>query len=303
MKIFITGGTGFIGRNLINFMASQGHELTLLSRSAPDNTTSRLARTCLQGDPARPGPWQEKVPGHDVIINLAGASIFCRWTKKNRNSIHDSRVHTTKNIVESLTGSGDKPRLLINGSAIGIYGDRGDENIIETGAYGSDFLAGVSAAWEEEAGKATSYGVRVALCRLGVVLGKGGGALDRMLPLFRLGLGSPLGSGQQWFSWIHIQDLIRAMQFIIDHESLAGPVNFTAPAPVRNRELSTSLGRALHRSVFLPSVPGFMLRLLLGEFADTLTGSQRVLPEKLLANGFQFQFHTLDAALADIIRL
>jgi hypothetical protein len=253
------------------------------------------------GDPTRPGPWQEAVPSHEVFINLAGASIFSRWTEAHKKAMRDSRILTTRNLVEALAARKGQTTALISTSAIGYYGFHGDEELTEDDPPGNDFLAVLCRDWEAEARKAEGWGVRVVRCRFGIVLGDKGGALDQMLPLFKKNLGSPLGSGDQWFSWIHQEDLSRVLLFLIGQEQAAGPINATAPRPVRNRELSRLLAAALNKSTFLPPVPGFLLKLILGEFGNVLLKGQRVLPGKLLSLGFQFQFPDLKGALENLL--
>jgi hypothetical protein len=239
------------------------------------------------------------VPDHDWIINLAGASVFTRWNAARKQEIYDSRILTTRNLVAALA-AGDRRQLFCSTSAIGYYGPRGDEDLTEESPPGDDFLARLARDWEAEALQAQDLGLRVVLTRFGLVLGPDGGVLGQMAPLFKFFLGGPVGSGSQWFSWMHRADHARAFLFIKDHPEIQGPVNFTAPQPVRNRELARALGRVLHRPSFLPA-PGFMLRLMLGEFADVVLTGQKVLPQKLLAAGFSFDFPNLDTALENLL--
>ncbi len=301
MKIFMTGGTGFVGTTLTKRLTQEGHEVTVLARSIrPDRPLPRGA-AYLEGNPAQKGPWQAGVPGHEVIINLAGASIFSRWTRVTKIAIRDSRILTTRNLVEALSARRGRDTLLLSTSAIGYYGFHGDEQIDEKGPSGGDFLASVTREWEAEALKAADQGVRVALLRFGVVLGKDGGALKKMLPMIKRYLGSPLGSGKQWFSWIHEQDLVEIYSFLIRERAFQGPVNCTAPNPVRNKDLTRALGHALGRPTFMPAVPGFMLRAVMGEFGSFLLEGQRVLPKALLARGFRFRFPEIGGALRDLL--
>ena len=300
MKIFITGGTGFIGRTLVRRLDEAGHELILLSRSAHPPGLAGGKIRLIEGDPARPGAWQEEAAGSEAILNLAGASIFSRWNAKTKQKILESRVLTTRRLAEAAAGSSQQPPALLSASAVGYYGFRKDETIDETGRPGDDFLARVCQAWEAETRPAEEVGARVALMRFGIVLGQGGGALNRILPLFRFGLGGRLGKGDQWFSWIHLSDLVRAIQFILDHPEANGPINLTAPNPVTNAELTRALSRALHRPAFLP-IPGFMVRLVLGEFGSMLLKGQRARPVKLENLGFSFNFPLLRQALADLL--
>jgi uncharacterized protein (TIGR01777 family) len=238
-------------------------------------------------------------PEHQWIINLAGASIFGRWSPAYKQEIHESRIRTTRNLVIALAG-GNRRQLLCSTSAVGYYGPRGDEVLTEESPQDSDFLARLGTEWEAEALKARELGLRVVITRFGIVLGRGGGALGQMAPMFRRFLGGPLGSGQQWFSWIHQGDLARAFSFISEHPEIHGPVNLTAPNPVRNRDLARALGRVLHRPAWLPA-PEFMIRLAMGELAESLLTGQRVIPKRLLDAGFKFNFPTIEAALKDLL--
>jgi hypothetical protein len=301
MKVFITGGTGFVGTHLTRQLIDQGHQVTLLTRSIASKRPLSPGMAFLEGDPTRSGPWQTDVASHEIIINLAGASIFHRWTDDYKKSLLNSRIQTTKNLVTALSPRKGQETVLLNASAVGYYGFHQDETLPEEDPPGSDFLALLARDWENEARKATDSGVRVVLCRFGIVLGDKGGALDQMVPLFRKGLGSPLGSGSQWFSWIHQQDLSALLLFLIQQEGLSGPVNCTSPHPVRNRELTKILAEVLHKPAFLPAVPGFMLKLIMGEFGDVLLKGQKVLPEKLLSLGYSFQFPSIKEALENLL--
>ena len=299
MKVFMTGGRGFVGTFLSRELARHGHEVTILTRRETSPDPAYPAISFLTGDPTREGPWMAAVPDHDWIINLAGASVFTRWNAARKQEIYDSRILTTRNLVAALA-AGDRRQLFCSTSAIGYYGPRGDEDLTEESPPGDDFLARLARDWEAEALQAQDLGLRVVLTRFGLVLGPDGGVLGQMAPLFKFFLGGPVGSGSQWFSWMHRADQARAFLFIKDHPEIQGPVNFTAPQPVRNRELARALGRVLHRPSFLPA-PGFMLRLMLGEFADVVLTGQKVLPQKLLAAGFSFDFPNLDTALENLL--
>jgi len=299
MKVFMTGGTGFVGTYLSRELAQAGHAITILSRRAHPSAPARAGISFLTGDPTREGPWMAAVPEHDWIINLAGASIFDRWTEARKKEIMESRERTTRNLVAALA-AGDRRQLFCSTSAVGIYGPRGEEELTEDSPTETGFLGELAKTWEAEALKAQDLGMRVVVTRFGVVLGRNGGALSQMAPLFKKFIGGPIGSGGQWFSWIHQADLARAFRFIQENPQISGPVNFTAPNPVRNRDLARALGRVLHRPSFMPT-PAFMLRLVLGEFADTLLTGQKVLPKRLLDAGFKFEFPTVDAALADLL--
>jgi uncharacterized protein len=298
VKVFMTGGTGFVGTYLSQELARAGHAVTILSRRTTPPASPPGGVSFLAGDPNQAGPWMAAVPEHDWIINLAGASIFTRWSEAHKKEIFESRVRTTRNLVTALA-AGDRRQLFCSTSAVGYYGPRGEEKLTEDSPPDAGFLGDLAKAWEAEALKARDLGVRVVITRFGIVLGKDGGALGQMAPLFKKFVGGPIGSGDQWFSWIHQADHARAFEFIQANPGISGPVNLTAPHPVRNRDLARALGRALHRPSFMPA-PEFMLRLVLGEFAETLLTGQKVLPKRLLDAGFTFNFPTIDAALKNL---
>ena len=302
MKILMTGGTGFVGSNLTEALGRDGHRVTVLTRSARGDRTLPEGSVFLEADPTEPGPWQEQVPEHDVLINLAGASIFQRWTDKARKRMRESRLRTTRNLVDALAGAerGGSARLLST-SAVGYYGYAGDEPLTEESPPGDDFLAVLSKDWEQEALRARKAGAGVVILRFGVVLGGEEGALAKMVPLFRRYLGGPLGSGEQWFSWIHIQDLVAIYRFVMGRPDLEGPLNCTAPRPVRNRELTRALAGALEKPAFMPPVPGFVIRAVLGEFGNVLLKGQRVIPERLTREGFTFRHPDIEGALDDLV--
>ncbi|MFA5111063.1 MAG: TIGR01777 family oxidoreductase [Desulfobaccales bacterium] len=299
MKIFMTGGTGFVGTYLSQELARQEHTITILTRRAKPPTPAQPGISYLTGNPTQDGPWMAAVPEHDWIINLAGASIFERWTEAKKKEIFESRVRTTRNLVTALA-AGDRRQFLCSTSAVGFYGPRGEEELTEDSPPQDGFLGELARLWEGEAMRAQELGVRVVITRFGIVLGKDGGALGQMAPMFRRFLGGPLGSGQQWFSWIHRQDHARAYDFILAHPEITGPVNFTAPHPVRNEDLTKALARVLHRPAVFKA-PAFMLRLMLGEFAETLLTGQKVLPKRLLDAGFKFKFPFIEVALKDLL--
>lgn len=299
MNIFITGGTGFVGKGLTQRLIDSGHRVTLLTRSLRKTGSHPPEVSLVEGDSTRKGEWQKSVSEHEAVINLAGASIFSRWTPEMKRILRESRILTTRNLVEAFEGSG--VRTFFSTSAVGYYGFHEDEELTESSPPGSDFLAQLAVDWEKEALKAEISGVRVVLTRFGIVLGEEGGALGQMVPMFQKYLGGPLGSGRQWFSWIHRKDLTQAFLFLLSKPGISGPVNFTAPNPVRNRDLAAALGRVLNRPARLPA-PGFMLRLVLGEFGSILLEGQKVIPGKLLQGGFQFRYPKIEEALAEILK-
>jgi uncharacterized protein len=301
MKIFITGGTGFVGSALINRLLQNGHEIKILTRSLKGVRPFPAGASYLEGDPTEEGPWQDRVAEHDGIINLAGASIFRRWTDSAKKAIRDSRILTTQHIVKALEARKGKETHLLSASAIGYYGFREDQELDEKSPAGQGFLADLARDWESAALAADASGARVVLTRFGVVLGEGGGALEKMIPIFRWWLGSPLGSGRQWFSWVHMQDLVEIFVFLLERPEISGPVNCTAPSPVRNVDMTKALGDVLEKPIFMPAVPDFVLGAVLGEFGSMLLKGQKVLPGKLLEHGFRFRFPELKDALEDLL--
>lgn len=299
MQIFITGGTGFIGTHLVKSLLDAGHRLTVLSRSARESSLPGLAY--FQGDPVQPGEWQTIAAGHDAVINLAGASLFRPWTEKNRRRFRESRIRTTANIAEAFARRESAASVLISASAIGYYGNRGDEELDEHSPPGVDFLARLAGEWEEQAEKCSAAGARVVRCRFGVVLGPDGGALAKMIPVFKLGLGSPLGPGDQWFSWIHIHDLTAILSFLLSSNEISGAVNCTAPNPVTNREMTRALAAAVHRPALLPAVPACLIRTVLGDSSQLLLNSQKVMPRVLRERGFVHSFPDIQSALGQIL--
>jgi len=300
MKILITGGTGFVGKQLTSRLIEDGHFMTILTRSMKGVKGTSPGMSYLEGDPTKRGPWQEAIKNHDAIINLAGASIFSKWTEEHKKAIRESRVNTTRNIVEGIPSRPERPFTLFSTSAVGYYGFCGDEELVEDSPPGNDFLARIAKEWEEEALKARDKGARVVITRFGIVMGEKGGALSQMIPLFKKYIGGPIGSGKQWFSWVHIKDLAEAFAFLLKHPEISGPINVCSPNPVRNKDLAKALGRALHRPSLIPA-PGFIVKLVLGEFGSVILEGQRVIPRKLLNNGFLFQYPEIDKALQIIV--
>jgi hypothetical protein len=300
MKILITGGTGFVGTQLITRLIQDGHEVTVLTRSLKGAKGSSPGISYLEGDPTRKGPWQEAIQQHDAVINLAGASIFSKWTDEHKKAIRESRVSTAQNIVEGILSRPERPFTLFSTSAVGYYGFCGDEELTEESPHGDDFLARIALEWEGEALKAGDRGARVVITRFGIVMGEKGGALGQMIPLFKKYIGGPIGNGKQWFSWVHIKDLAEAFAFLLKHPEMSGPVNVCSPNPVRNKDLARALGKALHKPSFMPA-PGFMIKLVLGEFGSVILEGQRVIPKRLLDSGFLFQYPNIEKALQDIV--
>lgn len=298
MKVFVTGGSGFVGTYLCKRLLDQGHRVTTTGTRAVHGRISHDHFRYICADTTEPGPWQDALKESDAAVNLAGKNIFNRWSESYKQQIYDSRIRTTRNLVDALPENGSF--TLCSTSAVGYYGDREDDILTESSAPGNDFLARVGIDWEAEAMRAEEKGARVALARFGVVLGRGGGAMEKMVPAFKMFVGGPLGNGRQWFPWIHIDDVIAAAVFVLETDGLSGLVNFTAPEPVRNLDLARMLGEVLGRPAFMPA-PAFMLRMALGEFAGTLLASQRVMPEKLLAAGFEFRFSKMRDALQDLV--
>lgn len=299
MKILISGATGLVGRHLVPFLRENGHEVFSLVRQTPNNEHEIQwnAETGIVESELK------KIENFDAVVHLAGAGIADeRWTKERKRIIRDSRVIGTRVLIDSLAQLGNPPRAFVSASAIGYYGDRKDEILNEDSPPGKDFLSGVGVEWEAEANKAADFGARVVRLRIGIVLSTEGGALKEMLTPFKMGVGGRVGKGQQFVSWIHLKDLIRTIKFAVENENLTGVVCATAPNPVRNVEFAEKLGAAVHRPSVV-AVPEFALRLMYGELADALLlSSARVLPEKLLANNFQFEFERIEDALRDLLR-
>jgi len=297
VKVFITGGTGFIGTCLAKDFLEKGHSVTATGTRSRQTVIDHPAFGYVAADTSLPGAWQQSVEDVDVVINLAGKSIFKRWSKSYKKQIRDSRILTTRHLVAALPQ--DRPVVLFSASAVGYYGNRGEDLITEKEPPAGDFLGQVGLDWEQEAVVAADAGRRVVLMRFGVVFGKGGGAFKQMVAVFKRFTGGPIGHGRQWFPWIHIRDLTGAVHYILGKKHLDGPFNFCAPNPLRNREVAKAFGNVLKRPSGL-AAPPFMLRLVLGEFADTLLASQRAVPDRLVQDGFVFRFPRLDGALADL---
>ncbi len=298
MQALVTGGTGFVGRQLLGLLDRP----TVLSRDVgrAQRALGSAAGRVIGWDPLAGPPPAEAFAGVDVVFHLAGESVAeGRWTTAQKARIRDSRVIGTRNLVAGIASAESRPRALVSASAVGYYGDRGEEELTEASAPGHDFLAEVCQAWEREALAADSLGLRVVLARTGIVLGQGG-ALAKMLTPFRLGAGGPLGNGKQWMPWIHVADLARLYLHAADTSTIRGPMNAVGPHPVRNSEFTKALGRAVHRPAFMPA-PYLALRLAFGEFAQVLFASQRVIPQVAAESGFRFEYPKIDQALAAIL--
>ena len=290
--IAITGASGMIGRALLDHLRLKGKRVRRLVRAS-----HRASPDDIVWDPMQGKLEPRDLEGVEAVVHLAGEPIAQRWTGARRDAIRESRVRGTELLARAIVALERRPSVLLSGSAVGYYGDRGDETVDEESAPGTDFLAGVAREWESATGAARDAGVRVVLLRTGIVLSPRGGALERLLPHFRLAVGGPIGTGRQWMSWIALDDHVRAMEHAIATVGLHGPVNLVAPNPVTNAEFAATLGRVLGRPALVP-VPSFALELLYGEMArTTILAGQRVLPKKLLRSGFHFAHPTLEEAL------
>ena len=298
MNITITGATGFIGRRLIERLSAAPHQIHALTR----RTSARFGDTAVwisKWDPAAEEPPADSIANADAIVHLAGEPVAQRWTREAKAKIRDSRVQSTRRLVDALSKQPRRPQALICGSAVGIYGSRGDEILTEASPPGAGYLAQVCSEWEEEAVRAELLGVRVVRLRTGVALGKGGGALEKMLPPFKAFVGGRIGSGKQWMPWIHLDDLVGIICYALDNP-LSGACNGTAPNPVTNSEFTGELARALGRPAIFP-VPAIALKAIFGEMSEVLLASQRVLPKAAEAAGYRFQYPELGPALRAIV--
>jgi uncharacterized protein len=297
MKVLISGGSGLVGSALTNSLRADGHAVSHFVRPG-----GSAAPGDVRWNPSRAAVDVPALEGFDAIVHLSGASIADgRWTDKRKAILRSSRVDSTRVLVDSLTHLKKPPRAFVCASAIGYYGDRGDELLTEASGYGNDFLAILCRTWESEAARAAANGVRTVITRFGVILATQGGALPRMLAPFKLGAGGRLGSGKQWISWVALEDVVQVLRAAVDNEQVSGPVNVVAPGPVQNAEFTRILAGVLHRPAIFPA-PAFALRLALGQMADgLLLSSQRVQPEKLAKTGYKFRYETLQPALQAIL--
>ena len=299
MRVTLTGATGRVGGALVAALRGRGDDVCVLSRS-PDRAAEALGVEAVGWQPEEEPAPAAALAGRDAVIHLAGEDVAQRWDDDTKRRLLASRELGTRNLVAGLSAADPRPATLVSSSAVGYYGPHGDETVTEATPPGDDFLAGVCVAWEREAAAAEALGVRVVQVRTGVVLDKHGGALEKMLPFFKLGVGGPVAGGRQWLPWIHLDDLVGLYMAALDGPEWTGPVNGTAPAPATNRDFSRALGRALHRPAFAP-VPGFAIRCLYGQMADIVVHGQRAVPERPLALGHEFRHPDLDAALRDAL--
>jgi hypothetical protein len=300
MKVAITGATGFVGRRLVERLQEQGHQPLILTRNPAAAQRAFPTLEIVAYTPTESGSWQQAIAGCDAVVNLAGEPIAeSRWTPKHKQEILNSRQLGTQKIVEAIAQANPKPAVLVNASAIGYYGTSETATFDETSPAGNDFLAEVCQAWEAEAKKVKDAGVRLVILRLGIVLGNGG-ALAKMIPPFKLFAGGPLGTGRQWFSWIHRDDLVNLILEVLSRPDIEGVLNATALNPVRMSELCQNLGKTLERPSWLP-VPSFALEALLGEGAKVVLEGQQVLPKRTTSYGFEYQYPTLKQALEEIL--
>jgi hypothetical protein len=300
MKVAITGATGFVGSRLVEKLQKQGHQPLILTRNREAALKAFPTMEVVTYTPTESGSWQEAIAGCDAVVHLAGEPIAQnRWTPKQKEEILNSRKLSTQKIVEAISKANPKPTVLVNASAIGYYGTSETASFEETSPSGKDFLAEVCQAWEAEAQKVKEVGVRLVILRLGIVLGDGG-ALAKMIPPFQLFAGGPIGTGRQWFSWIHRDDLVNLILEALTRSDFEGVLNATAPNPVRMSELCQALGETLNRPSWLP-VPGFALEALLGEGSKLVLEGQQVLPKRTTSYGFKYQYLTVKEALAEIL--
>ena len=301
MHALVTGATGFVGHRLLKHL----DQPVVLSRNAAKavNELAEFHVTAYQWNPAQEPAPAKAFDGVEAVFHLAGDPVAeGRWTAAKKTRLRESRIAGTQNLVKTVGQLAVKPKVLVSASAVGYYSDRGEEILDESAAPRDDFLGELCRAWEREAMEAEKLGIRVVTVRVGIVLGEKGGALAKMLPPFYLGLGAPLGSGRQYMPWIHIEDLVRLMIFAAEHDTVRGPVNGVGPTPVTNREFTKTLGKVLSRPTIFPPVPGFMLKVMFGEFGQILLHSQRVVPKKALDAGFEFRFPELEPALRDVLK-
>ena len=299
MKIAVAGGFGFLGKHIIVALKQAGHEVTIFARRE-ENKYDGVS--FVKADLMFPGEWQSSLAEHDIVINLVGVNLFQRWNREIKRFIYDSRIISTGNILDSFSSGKGAGKTLINASAVGFYGLSDDEVITESHSAGKDFLAQVCSDWEKEALKGEDKNLRVVLLRFGSVFGSDGGAFPLLKKNYKLMLGGKLGNGKQWFPWIHIDDVAGIVLKSVTDKKMSGAYNCTAPGIVTNGEFTKTMAKAVKRPVLIPFVPGFVLRIVLGEFGSFLTKGQRAVPEKLLNEKFRFQFPELQGAIADLLK-
>ncbi|MDT3694754.1 MAG: TIGR01777 family oxidoreductase [Ignavibacterium sp.] len=302
-RIVVTGATGLIGKKLVDSLIKMKYEVIAFSRNAekaklllPD------ANKFVSWDYTKPNEWRSEIENSFAIIHLAGNNLFeKRWNEKFKSKILESRELSTRNLIEAVKSSTNKPGVFICASGIGIYGDRADELLKEESLNGNDFLADVCKVWENESRKVEEFGVRSVQIRTGLVLSTEDGALKQMLPAFKFFVGGPLGSGKQWSSWLHIDDIVKIYLYALEGNSISGPVNAVSPNPVTMWEFAKTLGKVLNRPSIFP-VPKFVLKLVIGEAAEVVTASQKVVPDKLIKCGYKFKFDNIETALRDLLK-
>lgn len=300
MRVFLVGATGLIGVPLVERLLARGDAPVVLTRNRERAAARWSGIDIVEGDPQEYAGWPAAVSGCQAVINLVGEPVFGkRWTEGQKRVLRDSRVVSTRNVVRAIEAASTRPSVLVNASAIGYYGNVPEGELTEKSVPGNDFLARLCIEWEAAAQEAHRLDVRVALVRVGVVLSRQGGALAQMLPPFKLGLGGPVASGRQWVSWVHLDDIVGAFMTALDHPEASGPINGTAPEPLRNKAFSKCLAAALHRPAIFP-IPGFALRLRFGQVAEVITGGQRVLPMRLEQLGYAFKHRTCSEAMASL---
>ncbi len=298
MKVLITGGTGLIGTRLAQALTKRGDVPVVLSR---DRARAKKALgegvEVIEGNPAHEGKWTKTLSSCQAVVNLAGEPVFGRrWNDRQIERLRDSRIESTKHLVQAIAAAEPRPKVLVNASAIGFYGDAPEGEVNETSSSGDDVMARLCVDWEKAAEEVEAHGVRLVIVRIGVVLDRDGGAIKQMVTPFKLGVGGPVGSGKQWVSWIHLDDLVGVFLAALDNETFQGRINGTAPHPVRNKEFSQCLAAALHRPCFLP-MPAFMLRLIYGEVAFLVITGQQVMPSRADELGFSFKHPTCQSAM------
>ncbi|HOP28073.1 MAG TPA: TIGR01777 family oxidoreductase [Spirochaetota bacterium] len=300
MKVLIAGGYGFLGQKLLKDLSDSGYSVTVGGRRNADPVKSDGAGH-LTADFTIPGDWQKEVAKFDVIINLVGVNIFQRWNPEVKKNIYDSRILSTRNIVDALKGSPGKKKIFINASAVGIYGDRGDDELDEASPAGDDFLSEVCRDWEQEALKASEAGMRVAILRFGSVLGRDGGAFPELKKTFRRFMGGKLGNGKQWFPWIHVDDVTGIIIRIIKNSKMSGIYNAVSPGVLTNKYFTDIMAAEVNRPVLIPFIPGGALKIVFGEFGGFLVKGQRTVPAKLIKEGYKFKYSDVGKAVKSLL--